>query len=51
MKTNKRTTRQLKKLAKKMYPNAVKTELGSNGITNGIWIEEANATRRTFIPA
>jgi len=49
MTTNKKSTRQLKKLARKFYPNAKKTELGSNGGTNGIWVEEKNATCRIFI--
>lgn len=49
--TKKRSARQLKALAKKMHPNAVKIELGSNNITNGIWIEEENAKYRIFIPA
>ncbi len=46
------TTKQLKKIVKEKYPNALNVVLGSNGITNGIWFEEnVNARLRTFIPA
>ena len=44
------TTKQLKKIVKKKYPNAVNIVLGSNNVTNGIWFEkDINATCRTFI--
>jgi len=44
-------TRQLRKMVKKNYPNAVNVELGDNGCINGIWFDvDQNATRRTFIP-
>ncbi len=46
------STRQLKKLVKEKYPNAVNIKLGSNGITNGIWFDkDQNAKIRTFIPS
>lgn len=46
------TTRQLKKLVKEKYPNAVNITLGSNNITNGIWFDKDQNTKcRTFIPA
>ena len=44
------TTQQLKKIVKEKYPNASNIELGSNGITNGIWFDkDENAKLRTFI--
>jgi len=44
------TTRQLKKIVKEKHPNAVNVELGSNGITNGIWFyKDENSKLRTFI--
>ena len=46
------TTRQLKKIVKEKYPDAINIELGSNGITNGIWFDaNENARIRTFIPS
>jgi hypothetical protein len=46
------STRQLKKLVKEKYPNAVSITLGSNNITNGIWFYKGQyAKHRTFIPA
>lgn len=46
------TTKQLKKIVKEKYPNALNIELGSNNITNGIWFEKGeNAKCRTFIPS
>ena len=46
------TTKQLKKIVKDKYPNALNVELGSNNITNGIWFEkDQNAKCRTFIPS
>ena len=44
------TSRQLRKIVKEKYPNAINIKLGSNGITNGIWFDEdENAKLRTFI--
>ncbi len=46
------TTRQLKKIVKEKYPNAINLQLGSNNITNGIWFDkDENAKHRTFILA
>jgi hypothetical protein len=43
--------KQLKKIVKKEYPNALKIELGNNNTVNGIWFEkDLNAKCRTFIP-
>ena len=44
------STRSLKKIARKMYPNASNIILGSNNITCGVWVEVPGATSRYFIP-
>jgi len=44
------STQKLKKIVKEKYSNAINIELGSNGVTNGIWFyKDENAKLRTFI--
>jgi hypothetical protein len=46
------SSKQLKKIVKEKYPNAINIVLGSNNTTNGIWFEkDVNAKHRTFISA
>jgi hypothetical protein len=46
------STKQLKKIVKKEYPDALNIVLGNNNTVNGIWFDkELNAKLRTFIPS